>query len=232
MAYWSFFSAESIPLHNELKAYLIKQLTRVNTLPDNVHEGPTNSDTVIYVLGGSQKSLKMRLKTAADLYQQGFSNRILLLSEPGITEYDLSLGRNLTNDEWSLKQLAGHSVKRKDIELVSFKKEFFGTLREAKGLSEISALRGYKHVILVTSQYHTKRTWITFARMFKNRNITLSIYAADDPVRLRSLLYEYLKFVLYKNIFLPFYTEQNPIATSGVVHATFLPTDFLCFSVA
>ncbi len=226
-----FLSVQSVPGHSELKAYLIKQLTEVNTVPDKPQEGPSQSGTVIYVLGGSEKSLKKRLEAAAELYHQGLSNRILLFSEPGITEYDPSLGRNLTNDEWSLKQLAGHRVKRKDVEPVSFKKYVFGTFTEAKGLSEISAVRGYKHVILVTSQCHTKRTWVTFSKMFQNRNIALSIYAANDPYRLRSLLYEYLKLVLYKNIVLPYYTEQKPIATSGVAHATFPPADFPAISV-
>lgn len=213
-----FLSVGGIPGHKEFKTYLTKQLTRVEPLRHTSHKVSSRSNSVIYVLGGSQESLKARFETAAQLAHQGFSKRILLLSEPGITEFDPSLSRNLTNDDWAIKQLTGLGIKKEDTELVSLKKGFFGTLSEARDISEIASKRGYKRLILVTSQYHTKRTWITFSKMFENRNITLSIYAANDPVRLRSLLYEYLKLVLYKNIVLPYYAEQKPAAASGVMH--------------
>ena len=140
------------------------------------------------------------------------------MSVPGITEFDPSLGRNLTNDEWAIKQLTGFGVSKEDVEQVSLKKGPLGTFTEAKDISEIASKRGYKRLILVTSQYHTKRTWITFSKMSENRNITLSIYPANDPVGLHSLLYEYLKLVLYKNIVLPYYAEQKPTAASDVMH--------------
>ena len=213
LALWLFFPFKRIPGHNELRTYLATQLTKVIPAQYNSYKDSAQSNTVIYVLGGSQKSLKGRLKTASQLNHQGLSRRILLVSRPGITEYDLDLHRNLTNDEWSIKQLTGLGVKPEDIELVSFEKCLFGTLTEANGLSEIAGLRGYKKIILVTSQCHTKRTWITFSKAFEHRNISIAIYAANDPVGLRSLFYEYLKLALYKNIILPNYIELEKLAT-------------------
>lgn len=206
------------PGQKEFKVHLTKQLTRVEPLRQTSHKGSSRSNSVIYVLGGSQKSLKARFETAARLAHQGLSKRILILSEPGITEYDPLLGRNLTNDEWAVKQLTGLGIKKGDIELVTPKKGFFGTLSEARDISEIASKRDYKRLILVTSQYHTKRTSITFSKVFENRNISIAIYAANDPVLLRGLLYEYLKLVLYKNIVLPYYAEQKPKPTTGVMH--------------
>lgn len=219
-ALWLFLSVESIPGHNELKAYLIKQLTEVNPVPDKPREGPSQSDAVVYVLGGSQKDLKERFTSAVALCKQGPCSRILLFNEPGITEYDPELSRNLTNGEWSIKKMTGLGVKRESLELVSFKKGIFGTFTEAKGLSDIAAQRGYKRIILVTSQCHTKRTWITFSKTFAKKNIALSIQAAHDSVKLRDLLYEYSKFVIYKYILLPNYREQEQTMRRDITRIT------------
>ncbi len=213
-----FTPLESLPGHKALHNYLIMRLTKVED-PSEVMHFPARVNTPIYVLGGSPESLEQRYKTAAQLYHQGISKKILLLSVPGITEYDLNLHRNLTNDEWSVKQLTEHRVKPEDIEPVSFKKEFFGTLSEARGLRELAIQRGYQSIILVTSRCHTKRTWITFSKIFENTNIHLVLRAANDPEGLRSLLYEYLKLVLYKNIVLPYQTTPGTL-TSGVIRVT------------
>lgn len=200
-----FLSVAGIPGHKEFKTYLTKQVTRVKPLQNRLHKVSSRSNSVIYVLGGSQDSLISKFGTAAALYHHGLCKKILFLSNPGITEYDPLLGRNLTNDEWAVKRLVAFGVNREDIEPVLFNKGFFGTITEARGVSGIAVKRGYQQVILITSQYHTRRTLITFSKMLQNRNIEISLYAANEPARLQSLLYEYLKLVLYKNIVLPCY---------------------------
>ena len=65
---------------------------------------------VIYVLGGSQRSLEFKYKKASELYHKGICKRIWILSRPGITEYSVSLGRNLTNEEWSILKLTEFGV--------------------------------------------------------------------------------------------------------------------------
>jgi hypothetical protein len=209
------FITDIIPGRRELKSSLTAILTEVAAGQRIAQKETISSDAVLYVLGGSQKSLEEKFKAVAGLCSKGSCNRILLFCEPGLMQYDSSLGRNPTTDEWAIKQLTEMGVKREILEPLSFKKGTFGTLTEAKGLADVAAQRNYKHIILVTSQYHTKRTWITFSRMFENHNIALSIYAANDTDKLRSLLYEYLKLLLYKDIVLPYYTEQKPTAAWG-----------------
>jgi hypothetical protein len=60
---------------------------------------------VAYVLGGAQVSLRYKYKTVAELYKQGITNRVWILRRDGYTSYAPSLGRNLSNDEWSLMTL-------------------------------------------------------------------------------------------------------------------------------
>ncbi len=198
-----FLSFEHIPGHRELKVYLDKQLSIAEPLLEKVQHDYAQESTVIYVLGGSEKSLEERYKTAAFLYHEGLSKRILILSVPGITEYDPALGRNLTNDEWSVKQLTRYGVKSVDVEPVTLHKGLLGTFTEASGIPELVARRGYKQLILVTSLYHTKRTWVSFTRMSEDGKLRLAIYGADDPEGLSGLLYEYRKLALYTQLLLP-----------------------------
>ncbi len=193
-----FISVETFPGHNELYSLLIKQLTRVEPLPKSPYISPSQTDNIIYLLGGSQAELERKTETAAELYHHGLCKKILSLNRPGITEYDHTLGRNLTNDEWLINKLADHGVKKEDIELVALKHSLFGTLAEAKGIADISSKRAYKHLILVTSPYHTMRTWLAFLKYVKGRRIGLFIYASNYHATLYELLSEYFKLVLYR----------------------------------
>ena len=193
---------EDMPFNKELKIFLMKRLVKVGPLLCGSHEAASEGDDLIYVLGGDQDSLKYRFKTATDLYHQGIGKKILILSEPGITEYDPVIERNLTNDEWAIRQLVDFGVKQEDIEPVSLEKGFWGTFTEAKGISALVFKSGYRHLTLVSSPYHTMRVWVTFSRFLQNRNVTLSIYASNDHANLRNLLLEYFKLVIYENVVL------------------------------
>ncbi len=198
LSIWTFLTFESVPGHCELNSWLLERLVTIKPLPDDFTGMHPNSKNAIYVLGGAQSSLIYRFKTAARLYRNSGARKILTLSRPGITEYDPVLGRNLMNDEWSVKQLVALGVKKEDIETVSFEQGIWGTATEAKGISDLAAERDYKHILLVTSQYHTARTWMTVARFLKDRDTILFIYGSSDHTELQHLLYEYFKFLIYE----------------------------------
>jgi len=122
----------------------------------------------------------------------------LILSRPGITEYSAALGRNLTNDEWAYGKLSELGISRSDIETVPVEKSFFGTFSEAAALSRLVKRRGYKTLILVTSDYHTQRVWKTFSTLMENTDVTLYIYTAADPATIMNLTRELAKLLVYK----------------------------------
>jgi uncharacterized SAM-binding protein YcdF (DUF218 family) len=195
-----FITVQTFPGHRELYGLLIRELTKVEPLRETTPiSSPSQADNIVYILGGTQNELADKIKTAAELYHRGLCKRILSLSRPGITEFDHKLHRNLTNDEWFIKKLTQNGVKREDIELVKLKHHFFGTLTEAEGISDTASQRGYKHLILVTSPYHTRRTWLAFSKYAKVRGIALNIYASDYHATLSDLIFEYLKLLLYSN---------------------------------
>ena len=153
---------------------------------------------LIYVLGGNQDSLVNRFREAASLYHKGFSKKILILSRPGITEFSPELGRNLTNNEWAIKELEKVSVRKEDIEPVSVQNNGFGTLSEARNLSDVVRKRGCNRLILVTSDYHTRRVLHSFLKYQADNSVELYIYGSKDQKDFRSLLLEYVKLFIYE----------------------------------
>lgn len=177
-----------------------KALTVAHTVhPSKTREAPfERSPAIAYVLGGTEASLKKRFLLAAALYKEGTVAKVLFLSRSGKTHYDQDLGRNLTNDEWATRCLTDLGLSPKDLEPIVVPSGVLGTLGEADTVIEVTRLRGYQTLILVTSDYHTQRVWQTFTSLAAGQDVSLYIYAADDQVGGLALIWECLKLVIYK----------------------------------
>jgi hypothetical protein len=195
-------------LEQKIRIFLFDKLN----MPYHSHPTPesVNQDkrkVVIYVMGGDQHSLRVKYATTACLYNTRIGKKVMILHMPGITEYDEVLDRNLTNDEWSLKQLTSLGLASEDIEFISVPNLYFGTFSEARELTDIITKRGIKRLYLVSSSYHAKRVWITFSALLRNTGVVVEIYSADEKVGLRGLLKEYSKMVFYENLLVPLYVR-------------------------
>ena len=186
----------SVWLHNDgIKEIVLKKLVKVSPFGNSLANG---SGSVIYVLGGASESLKNRFITAADLYKNGLAHKVLIGRDPMMMEYNPRLGRNMTFNEWAIWKLVGLGVEKEDIEPVSIEKRFWGTFSEATSISKIVASRGYSSLILVSSDYHTMRVWLTFAKLLENRNVALYIYTSEDDHHMSTLIAELLKCAIYR----------------------------------
>jgi len=157
----------------------------------------------IYVLGGSQDSLESRFKAAANLYHDSVAPRIMILSRPGITQYSHRLGRNMTNDEWSLLKFEQLGIPKEAVEAITIKEKFFGTLREAKAISRLIKIRGYESVVLISSPCHTRRVKISFKKFLTDKKIRFFVQASDGKLSAMGLISEVIKLKIYENILLP-----------------------------
>ena len=119
-------------------------------------------------------------------------------ARPGKTEYSPSLGRNLTNDEWSILKLKEFGVPKEHIEPIKIKEGFFRTFAEAKGISSLIKIRGYKSLLLVSTPYHTHRLKISFDNFLKNQNTSLLIQGSETKAFLRDLIIEFFKLKVYQ----------------------------------
>jgi len=177
----------------DLKRFILSELVYNNPSPFGAKAD------AIYVLGGSQRSLEFKYKTAADLFHQGISNRIWILSRPGKTEFSRSLGRNLTNDEWSIQKLKEFGVPEKNVETIKIESRFFGTFTEAKGISSLLKRRGYKDIVLISSDDHTKRIKVSFDNFLKGQeNIKTYTQSSGERILLRHAIFEFIKLNVYQ----------------------------------
>ena len=166
-----------------------------------------NGDTgkrATYVLGGTQHGLRSKYGRAAFLLHQGTVEKVFVLSSPGITEFARDLGRNLTNDEWTVRQLTRLGVEEERIEFIALEDGFFGTLKEAKTLKAISGERGIERLVLVCSAYHSRRVWVTFSALFGDLGVEIEIHTAEEKVGVGGVLVEYAKLLFYKYVLIPY----------------------------
>jgi uncharacterized SAM-binding protein YcdF (DUF218 family) len=203
-----FLTGSNVFNSQEQWSSLMKKLSKSEPVPANLIGSSRNSNGVIYVLSGSQETLKGRCRKAASLYHEGVAGKVLIVSRKGNTEFSPSLGRNLTNDEWAAGNLISFGIKKADIEMVSIPKGFWGTYREAKAISDITLKRGYRYLILVSSPYHTRRAWNSFSKFLIGRNVSLYVYGSDDRADLNELVIEYIKLLTYDNLLLPLSTAS------------------------
>jgi uncharacterized SAM-binding protein YcdF (DUF218 family) len=189
--------------YKESMDFLAGKLVMEKELPSGADRQSITNLTFLYVLGGNQVSLIPRFRRAADLYHQGYAGEIHILSRPGITEFSPELKRNLTNDEWAIRELEKLDVKRKDIIPVPVDHFYFGTFDEAKGLSAILRKQGYKRLILVSSIHHTRRAYETFRRVLEDSPVDLYVYGANGNPGMQGLLVEFGKLLFYEDILIP-----------------------------
>ena len=156
----------------------------------------------IYVLGGNQRSLQYKFRTAASLYRNGVLGNILVLSEKGITEFNPELGRNLTKNEWALKALSALGVPESDVEILSMEEGFFGTYTEAKHVARLAKERGYQQILLVCAPYHAYRVKACFQHAFQPETVRAFVQGSGEPAMLRQLLIEWIKARFYDTFLL------------------------------
>ena len=176
-----------------LKQFILNELIYIDPPPSGAKAD------AIYILGGNQRSLAFKYKTAADLFHRGISKRIWILSRPGKTEFSRSLGRNLTNDEWSVLKLKEFGVPAENIEPIKIDEGFFGTFSEAKGISSLLKSRQYKSILLISSDDHTKRIKISFDNFLKDQDIKTYTQGSGERILLRHAIVEFFKLKIYQN---------------------------------
>ena len=158
-----------------------------------------DSKSVVYVLGGTPDSLVAKFNTAAELIQKGIASHVLVLDGKSLMEYDATLGRNLTANEWAANRLEGAGVSRNKIEFATIEHGAFGTWSEAKGISRYVGERGYRRLILVTSPYHSRRAWESFSKMLGNPDAKLYLYHSRESAGFGDLVIEYVKLSFYRS---------------------------------
>ncbi len=163
----------------------------------------------IWVLGGSSV-YQERTQKAAELYQQGVSDKIFVIDDNSRGGWNDGEKRNIPYFELSKRELIKNGVDEKAIEIV--KPIGDGTNYEATLFAEKSQNNAIKSLLLVTSEYHTRRALWTFEHLVNKNNLQIEIGVISatqtkqmpttffwwlSSKELQFVITEYLKFIYY-----------------------------------
>jgi uncharacterized SAM-binding protein YcdF (DUF218 family) len=189
-------SSGAADLRSDIKDFLLRELVHSYPLP------PGRVADAAYVLGGTQDSLEFKYLAVAQLYKSGAFDRVWLLSRPGITEHNREIGRNISNDEWSILELETLGVPADKIEIVKMDEEFFGTLREAKHIAKLVRLRKIKTLVLISQPYHSKRVYATFKKFLPEEGFNFYVQTSNENQRFIEMAIELFKLQVYTHLLL------------------------------
>ena len=194
------------PFHQELQNYILHKVSLKNDPSKMVDHRRTKERFQIgYVMKGAQISLEKRLPLAGRLYRSKVIKELLISRRPGITAYEPEQGRNLSNDEWTIKELRSLGVDDNGFSLITMKEGTFGTLSEIKQLLHYCHRAGFERIAIISSDYHTRRIELTLTYLDKDPSIEYGIFGAPDTIAARELFIEWCKLVSYRYIILPIF---------------------------
>jgi uncharacterized SAM-binding protein YcdF (DUF218 family) len=132
-----------------------------------IFETPIDQVEVIVVLTGDNGT---RLKKGIDLYKQELAPQIL------ISGGDMFLDKNVV--DYMAEYAQDQGVPSENIILEN---AALSTFDNAQNTYELLKNLGYKKVILVTSKFHTKRTYKIFRKIYGD-DIEISVTSAQDNI--------------------------------------------------
>jgi len=133
-----------------------------------VDESPQTSDAIVILSDDDFDAV--RASRAADLYRANWAPRVV------------ASGRSL-RPYASIAELMQHDLTDRGVRadaIVRFPNRGRNTLEEAEAVSEFLASRGWKKVLVVTSNYHTRRARFIYERTLAPGS-ELRVIAASDP---------------------------------------------------
>jgi uncharacterized SAM-binding protein YcdF (DUF218 family) len=133
---------------------------------------PLDRADVIVVLSGS-KAFRERTEFAATLYRNGVAPRILLTNDGERASWSNVEERNPPYQELAARELEQRGVPASAITLVDLPVQ--GTLDEAVTIRKYADDNGIRSILIVTSEYHSRRALWTFERVFAGREANIGL---------------------------------------------------------
>ncbi|MDO9583000.1 MAG: YdcF family protein [Desulfomicrobium sp.] len=160
---------------------------------------PLPKADAIVVMAGSND---VRLLPVAELYREGVASTVLLTNDGIFASWSQKYQRNLYLVEWAREYLLEMGVPEDAIVLLDYTDS--GTIHDALNTFDyVNAHPEIRSLLVVTSDYHTRRTFWTFRRVFEEEGILIGVYPVADLAkpwwrRASYLYFEFLKYVYYR----------------------------------
>jgi uncharacterized SAM-binding protein YcdF (DUF218 family) len=164
-----------------------------------VVSNPLPKADAIVVMAGSRD---VRLPPVAEMFKDGVTSRVILPNDGVFAGWSLKFNRNLYLVEWAREDLIVMGVPEAAIDLLNYTTS--GTFHDA--LNTLDYIRTYPEIrslLVVTSDYHTRRSLWTFQRVFEGDEILIGVYPVADFSeswwqRSHVLCLEFWKYVYYR----------------------------------
>lgn len=163
-----------------------------------VSDSLSKVDAIVVMAGGH----KVRLPPVAKLYKEGAAPLILLTNDGIIASWSQKYQRNLYQVEWAKEDLVEMGVSNESIILLDYTAS--GTIHDALNtLQYVRAHPEIRSLLVVTSDYHTRRTLWTFRHVFKESGLQIGCYPVSGPSeqwwrRAYAYYIEFTKYVCYR----------------------------------
>ena len=157
-----------------------------------VDDSLTHAEALV-VMAGSQEE---RLPAAAHLFKKGMAPKILLANDGVSAAFSQARHRNLYQVEWAEEELVKLGVPLEKI----VKLPFYGsaTIFDVLAVKKHLLQNGLEKIIVVTSDYHTRRTAWTFRYALKGHSVNISVFPARSySVSSKGIVMEYVKLGYY-----------------------------------
>jgi uncharacterized SAM-binding protein YcdF (DUF218 family) len=158
-----------------------------------------HADALVVMAGET----KVRLPAAAGLYKKGVANKILLTNDGIFSAWSVEKQRNLYEVEWAEEDLLKMRIPVKDIVKLPYTSS--GSIYDALNAREFILAKELKSIVVVTSDYHTRRSLWTFEQVFRGYPVNIGVYPAKKRAkpeaffrRFITLSSEMLKLAYYK----------------------------------
>lgn len=159
---------------------------------------PLEQADALVVMAGSKST---RLPAAYTLYKNGVAKLILLANDGVLSAYSEQKHRNMYQVEWAELELIELGVPQKAI--VKLRYTSSGTVNDALNTRQAVVDLGIKSIIIVTNDYHTRRTFWAFNRVFRGLSVAMGVHPVSSLdstpylTKSRIVVYEFIKLLYY-----------------------------------
>jgi uncharacterized SAM-binding protein YcdF (DUF218 family) len=155
------------------RAFLLTRYAQFFT----VNNGTRGADAMVVLAGG----ILTRLPCAIELYQQGYAPRIILTEQ----RQRFPKLRHVCGDEWQIAPSIIESLHAAiaPVYLSSLKTGgVTSTFDEAYDLRDYCTKNRFKHLIIVTDTFHTRRALYAFQKVFNETVIRIEAMGAENNI--------------------------------------------------
>lgn len=153
---------------------------------------PLPSTKTIVLLAGSYEE---RVPVVAALYHKGLAARIVVTDDNVRRGWSRKHQRNLYNRERTYESLVKLGVPAQSIVILPFRES--GTVFDALAVREYLSKERLGQIMLVTSDYHTRRTLWIFRLVLRDIPVSIGITPAPSPFLSLPSLKEPFKLLYY-----------------------------------